>query len=690
MTIAQQGASSGQILKWNGATWLPADHNNWGGDNWGTQTATTNAAITGDGTVDNPLDIAAQGAAPGQVLKWNGTSWLPQDEAGGDGWGNQVAATSLNIIGDGTAGQPLRLASFNATSGQVLSWNPMLGLWMPADDTWGTQTAATSPRLTGNGTSGSPLDIAPQNAAPGQVLKFNGTTWVPQDEAAGDDWGAQVAITNTTLTGNGTAANPLNIAQQGATIGQILKWNGVAWTPASNSNTLLQDTDGNTRVQVEKNANEDIIRFDLGGTESMVLRKNESGSSRLELPSTLINTFVGNGAGTANTTGSGNTANGVNALFSNTTGSYNTANGAEALFSNTTGFANTANGANALYSNTTGTSNTATGFSTLRMNTTGNSNTANGNGALFFNTTGSGNTANGVNALRSNTTGYSNTANGDQSLYFNTTGNQNTANGWGALTTNTTGNQNTANGSNTLFYNTTGGFNTANGANALNSNTTGSYNTALGYGTNVSSESLDNATAIGSGAWVNASNKVRIGNSAVTVIEGQVDWTFPSDARFKYNVHDDQVPGLAFIKQLRPVTYQFDARKFDEHVMQNMPDSIQQQRLSQSTFVRESAPVQTGFLAQEVERACRDLNFTFSGLHVPENNTDNYGLAYASFVPLLVKAIQEQQELINAQQTENAQLRQQLNQIQSTFEARLLALEKARIEVTPAHASPEK
>jgi hypothetical protein len=37
------------------------------------------------------------------------------------------------------------------------------------------------------------------------------------------------------------------------------------------------------------------------------------------------------------------------------------------------------------------------------------------------------------------------------------------------------------------------------------------------------------------------------------------------------------------------------------------------------------------------------MNYTFSGLHSPENDTDNYGIAYGSFVPILVKAIQEQQ-----------------------------------------------
>ncbi len=33
----------------------------------------TTPRLVGDGTAENPLDLAQQGATPGQVLKWNGT-----------------------------------------------------------------------------------------------------------------------------------------------------------------------------------------------------------------------------------------------------------------------------------------------------------------------------------------------------------------------------------------------------------------------------------------------------------------------------------------------------------------------------------------------------------------------------------------------------------------------------------------
>jgi Chaperone of endosialidase len=128
----------------------------------------------------------------------------------------------------------------------------------------------------------------------------------------------------------------------------------------------------------------------------------------------------------------------------------------------------------------------------------------------------------------------------------------NTSFGTGALQNNTTGSFNTAIGLNTLFSNTTGDQNTASGFQALfkqhhgqqqhrhrtqslSLNTTGSNNTAIGFAANVSAGNLTNATGIGLGAIVNASNKVRLGNTDVTVIEGQVAFSASSDKTQKEN-----------------------------------------------------------------------------------------------------------------------------------------------------------
>jgi hypothetical protein len=170
-------------------------------------------------------------------------------------------------------------------------------------------------------------------------------------------------------------------------------------------------------------------------------------------------------------------------------------------------------------------------------------------GGLFLNTSGSENAASGVDALFSNTTGAGNTASGRSALFSNTSGQSNTASGPGALYYNATGSFNTASGGIALYGNTTGSANTAIGTLALTNNATGSSNTALGYQANVAEDNLSNATAIGANAVVDASNKIRLGAANVTVIEGQVPYTFTSDKTQKE--HFQPVDGEEVLRKIR-------------------------------------------------------------------------------------------------------------------------------------------
>ena len=49
-------------------------------DNWGNQSVISDSSLEGDGTSSNSLGLAQQGANNGQVLKWNGGSWVPSDD----------------------------------------------------------------------------------------------------------------------------------------------------------------------------------------------------------------------------------------------------------------------------------------------------------------------------------------------------------------------------------------------------------------------------------------------------------------------------------------------------------------------------------------------------------------------------------------------------------------------------------
>ena len=322
----------------------------------------------------------------------------------------------------------------------------------------------------------------------------------------------------------------------------------------------------------------------------------------------------------------------------------NTSFGHQSLVSNTTGIYNAAVGYRSLFANTKGNQNTALGYSALYNNTTGYSNTGIGYQALFTNISSIGNTATGLWALYSTTSSIDNTANGIQALYHNTSGGNNTACGGGALITNTIG-----------FSNSGFGFQ------ALFTNSTGSDNTALGNSADVSADGFVYATALGDLAIANASYKVVVGpNIGGMVIGGYAPWSNLSDGRFKENVKED-VPGLKFITKLHPITYTINTKKLDEHVMQNMPDSIKAKRMqTPDQYAKAATKIQTGFIAQEVEKTAKEMGYDFDGVNAPKNNTDNYSIAYSQFVVPLVKAVQE----LSAK---NDDLQKQINDLKATI-----------------------
>jgi hypothetical protein len=300
----------------------------------------------------------------------------------------------------------------------------------------------------------------------------------------------------------------------------------------------------------------------------------------------------------------------------------------------------------------------------------GDGNTGIGAQALHNNTTGSGNTASGYLALVSNTTGIANTASGVGSLYANTIGESNVSSGVNSLESNTVGNFNVAVGRYALDFNLDGYGNVASGFGALESNVNGSYNTGIGGLADVNSPNLTNSTAIGNLAIVTASNQVRIGSNVVTSIGGFVDWTNISDGRVKKNITEN-VPGLAFINKLKPVTYNLnldaaagiiESGKINEKYTKTLPTlpgspgikiaESGKVNMKNSKALVPSAEelaaikikeqkVYTGFVAQDVEKAAKELNYDFSGVDAAKNDKDLYGLRYSEFVVPLVKAVQE-------------------------------------------------
>ena len=182
---------------------------------------------------------------------------------------------------------------------------------------------------------------------------------------------------------------------------------------------------------------------------------------------------------------------------------------------------------------------------------------------------------------------------------------------------------------------------------------------------------MENGVAIGYNSTCSTDHKVRIGNSSMLTIEGQVAYSFPSDGRFKFNV-EEKVPGLDFIQRLRPVTYQFDLAKYNQHIQPDRrevnadADEIKKEHEIEN---QRSQIIHTGFIAQEVEAAAKEIGFDFDGVVLPQNEKDNYGLRYSEFVVPLVKAVQELND-------ENNSLKERLQSYEIMMNDLLTRIEK--------------
>ncbi|MBL7793713.1 MAG: tail fiber domain-containing protein [Saprospiraceae bacterium] len=707
LRLAQQGAMPGQFLQWNGSSWSPGSLQ-FASLGWLLEgNAETDPATNFIGTTDNkPLIFKVNNTLAGKITPTGSNTFLGlnaglANSSGIDNTANGFRALYANTSGSENTAigfEALRsntTGSFNTATGMFAlfanttsSYNTAFGSWSLYDNTSGYNNTATGYQALYNNTSGANNTAngyqtlytnsnGGSNVAMGsQALYSNtggnnntgvgiGALYSNTSGSFNASFGSGTLNHNTTGSNNsalGNASLQFNTTgTENTAIGESALWANTIGdnNTASGSKALYSNTTGFSNTANGHQAlYSNTIGRDNTATGISAMKGNLTGD---------YNTAGGSVAMFSNTSGSYNTAFGAGALNSNTSASYNTALGYQALFSNTTAGNNTATGYQALFSNINGFSNTATGYQALYSNISGNWNTAHGYKVLYSNTTGRDNTGVGYQALNANTSGKENTATGYLTLQSNTTGEDNSAFGYQSLYTNTTGSANTACGQEALVANTTGFQNTAVGANSLVNTTTGSYNTAIGYNTGPTMGGHFNTTCLGIDATATGNNMVRIGNTFVTSIGGQVQWTSLSDGRFKENVREN-VPGLHFITRLRPVTYQVNRTQIDrftgtaarKSAMANHEIPLTGETLSETT---------TGFIAQEVEEAAATIGFEFSGVDKPQNANDLYGLRYAEFVVPLVKAVQEQQAEIELLRQENAALKAQFAEMQKVIAA---------------------
>ena len=455
--------------------------------------------------------------------------------------------------------------------------------------------------------------------------------------------------------GIGTGALKSNIIGFGSVaIGDSALANTTSGTNVAIGYRSLMKTNSSENVAIGYEAMTNLVS---GGSNTAMgyhaLRTNTTG---------FWNTAVGRAALALNN-GEQNTAIGFQSLFKNSVGGANSALGTNALTNNTNGYFNTAVGADAAFVNSSGHDLTAIGAKSMYGHY-GNFNTAMGAFSMY-NGNGNYNTVVGYKALEQNGGSCCNVAIGQGAMQSNGIGSYNTVVGLEAMLANTTGQANTVLGLRALSANKSGEDNVALGYYAMWSNTVGNNNTSIGSGAGGSLPSgITNAICLGYGTGWNttSSNHANIGNFSMSWIGGQVGWFHYSDKRIKNDIRED-VPGLSFIKRLKPITYHVDIKKQEEIANTGIKlDPALGKELGkdwEGKYDVEKIKM-SGFFAQDVEEAAKEINYSFNGVHNPKTG-GLYSLDYSAFVVPLVKAVQEQQTLIEDQNKKIDRQQQQID-----------------------------
>ena len=113
-------------------------------------------------------------------------------------------------------------------------------------------------------------------------------------------------------------------------------------------------------------------------------------------------------------------------------------------------------------------------------------------------------------------------------------------------------------------------------------------------------------------------------------------WVNASDSRLKRDIQPMTNYGLSTVMQLKPVTYFYKADKT------NHPE--------------------VGFIAQEVQKIVPEV---VSGTEGDIEKGETLGLSYGNLVPVLTKAIQEQQSEISSLKSEMEQMKSDIQQLKS-------------------------
>ncbi|MFD3394647.1 hypothetical protein U0R10_08440 [Aquirufa sp. OSTEICH-129V] len=286
-TLSSSAPTTGQVLKYNGTAWVPdavvlAEAQTLsltgttvtlsGTNSSVTLPAVGDATTTATGKIQLAGDLGGIATAPsvvriqgipvsnttptvGQVLKYDGTNYVPNSSILAETQVLSLAGSTLSI--SGTSSSVVLPSATNSSSGLV----------QLAGDLGGVATAPSVVRIQG-------IPVSATAPTVGQVLKYDGTNYVPNNSVLTESQTLGLSGSTLTISGTGssvvlptavdatsstngmvrlagdlggTASSPLVAKLQGRTLsstaptnGQVLKFDGTSWIPATSVLTETQ------------------------------------------------------------------------------------------------------------------------------------------------------------------------------------------------------------------------------------------------------------------------------------------------------------------------------------------------------------------------------------------------------------------------------------------------------------------
>lgn len=329
-----------------------------------------------------------------------GTERMIIDDSGNLGVGESSPTDKLHVSGDARITGALKDSNNEAgTSGQILSSTATGTDWIdPAAAYLGSTTHVSSATTLADANSTTKVHIEPSGSltVDGSVLSDGFSTLVINHSGASSTVnfsGFAGAFELNEFKSDITADNDFDIAYLESAILTVTENGGNKYLNISRFDggidSVIEDADGNTKIQMEETANEDKIRFDTGGTERLIL--DDSGRLLFANPGDFANSLPPNLGGSSSAVlGIDGTTQGRLRLTSGSSDSRNDTEGASIDLHANSASANTgvldlvagqaASGTNAaikFWTNSTG----ASGGQATRMVVTGNGNVGIGNTA---------------------------------------------------------------------------------------------------------------------------------------------------------------------------------------------------------------------------------------------------------------------------------------------------------------------